>query len=234
MEVARTLARTSERIPPIRQMRASAFAHSARRYLRNPLVIYAALALAGTALIIAAVAPLASTVVQRWSQRDVELRSRLVFTSIRDQVAAGLASASSSALVPFFERIAEDERLLALGFCSEAGRLENATKRMPSSIRCSSVARTKTDTFATVFDSGHRLLVSAFPLTAGAGSRPPDHSARPALRRRTSFEGSLLRGGCPCRCDHRHWPPGNRHRSGGTARLVATGTFGDHGCSARH
>ena len=134
----------------------------------GPVAVYAALALVGTAIIIAAVAPLASTVVQRWSQRDVELRSRLVFTSIRDQVAAGLASASGSTLVPFFDRIAEDERLLALGFCSEAGLLENATKRMPSNIRCNSVARTKTDTFATVFDGGHRLLVSAFPLSTGA------------------------------------------------------------------
>jgi trehalose-6-phosphate synthase len=140
----------------------------AMRYLRSPLMIYVALALTGAGLIVAAIVPLASTVVQRWSQRDVELRSRLVFTSIRDQVAAGLASASGSTLVPFFERIAEDERLLALGFCSEIGQLENATKRMPKSIRCESIALTKVDTFATIFDSGHRLLVSAFPLTAGA------------------------------------------------------------------
>ena len=54
------------------------------RYVRNPIIIYAALALTGTALIIAAVAPLASTVVQRWSQRDVELRSRLILNSTRD------------------------------------------------------------------------------------------------------------------------------------------------------
>lgn len=167
MEVPGPRAPISERILQIPQMHTSAFASSAKRYLRNPIVIYAALALAGTALIIAAMAPLASTVVERWSQHDVELRSRLVFTSIRDQVAAGLASASTGTLLPFFERIAADERLLALGFCDEAGQLANATKRMPGSIRCSSVARTKIDTFATVFDGGHRLLVSAFPMTAG-------------------------------------------------------------------
>jgi trehalose 6-phosphate synthase len=146
----------------------TAAVRSGLRQLRNPIFVYASLALAGTALIVAAVLPLTSTVVQRWSQRDVELRSRLIFNSIRDQVYAGLATASGGALVPLFERIAGDERVLALGFCSEAGELEYATKRMPRTINCGSVARTKTDTFATVFDASHRLLASAFPITTGA------------------------------------------------------------------
>src|SRR5262245_50879435 len=94
--------------------------------LRSPLLIYAALALAGTALIVMTVAPLASRMVQRWSQRDVELRSRLVFNSIRDQVAAGLATTAAGAnLVPLFELLAEDERLMAMGYCREDGLLEH-------------------------------------------------------------------------------------------------------------
>jgi trehalose 6-phosphate synthase len=139
-----------------------------QRYVRNPVAFYAALALAGTALIILAIVPLTATVVERWSQRDVELRSRLVFNSIRDQIASGLATSARVNLVPFFERLAEDERLLALGFCSENGRLEYATQRMPASITCSAVARTKVDTFMTAFDGGHRLLVGAFPLATGS------------------------------------------------------------------
>ena len=137
------------------------------RDLRNPILLYLGLAFAGTALIIAALAPMASTVVERWSQRDVELRSRLIFNSIRDQVAAGLA-ASGATLVPLFELIAEDERVLALGFCSEAGDLVHATRRMPRAIRCGNVVRTKTDSFTTLSDEGHRLLLGAFPITAGS------------------------------------------------------------------
>ena len=137
------------------------------RHLRNPLVLYAALALAGCALIILAIAPLASTVVQRWSQRDVELRSRLVFNSIRDQVALGLTGAVGANLLPFFERLAEDERLLALAFCAEGGRLEHATRLMPKGFACPSIARTKSDTFTTIWDGGSRLLAGAFPITAG-------------------------------------------------------------------
>jgi trehalose 6-phosphate synthase len=109
-----------------------------------------------------------SAVVQRWSQRDVELRSRLVFNSIKDQVAAGLATAAGANLVPFFERLAEDERLLALGYCGESGRLEHATGRMPKAVTCAGLARAKSGTFATVDDGGRRLLVGTFPLATGS------------------------------------------------------------------
>src|SRR5262245_11041063 len=78
---------------------------SGLRRARNPIFIYVSLALAGMALIVAAVAPLASTIVERWSQRDVELRSRLIFNSIRDQVSGHLGTTSGTALVTLFERI---------------------------------------------------------------------------------------------------------------------------------
>jgi trehalose 6-phosphate synthase len=139
-----------------------------RRQARNPLVVYAALAAAGIALIVLAIAPLASTVVQRWSERDVELRSRLIFNSIRDQVGAGLATAAGANLVPFFERLAEDERLLALGYCEASGRLTHATRRMPKSVTCANFVLAKGDSFAAIYDGGHRLLAGAFPLAAGS------------------------------------------------------------------
>jgi trehalose 6-phosphate synthase len=137
------------------------------KHLRNPLVTYSALALAGCALIVLAIAPLTSTVVERWSRHDVELRSRLVFNSIRDQVALGLTSAAGASLLPFFERLTQDERMLGLAFCAEGGRLEHVTRQVPASFTCSSIARTKSDTFTTLREGGHRVLASAFPLTAG-------------------------------------------------------------------
>ena len=140
---------------------------TATRKLRNPLAIYASLAVVGTALVILAIAPMTSAVVQRWSQRDVELRSRLVFNSIRDQVTAGLATAAGANLVPFFERLTEDERLLAVGYCGEGGRLEHATQHLPKSVTCLGPARAK-GTFTTVYVAGQRLLIGTFPLTVGS------------------------------------------------------------------
>jgi trehalose 6-phosphate synthase len=135
--------------------------------LRNPLVRFGALALAATGIIIVALSPLASIIVEGWSQRDIELRARLVFRSIRDQVTIGIAAKPGFDLVPFFERLAEDERILALGFCTEQGELRNATKLLPKSVTCASVKRDKTDTFTTIGAAGRRVHISAFPITAG-------------------------------------------------------------------
>jgi trehalose 6-phosphate synthase len=157
-----------QRSVPIPLMEISRAVRSATRNLRSPLAVYAVLAVAGAALVILAIAPVTSAVVQRWSERDVQLRSRLVFNSIRDQVAAGLVSAADVSLVPFLERLTEDERLLALGYCAEGGLLEHATKHMPKSVTCLRPALTKGGTFATLYVSGQRLLVGTFPLTVGS------------------------------------------------------------------
>jgi trehalose 6-phosphate synthase len=138
------------------------------RALRHPLAKYAALGVGALVLIIVAVAPLVTVTVEGWSRRDIELRSRLVFRSIRDQVAIGIAATPGVDLIPFFERLAEDERLLALGFCAETGELKHATRLMPKSLTCTSVSRTRTDTFMTISEGDQRFHVSAFPLTVGA------------------------------------------------------------------
>ena len=140
------------------------------RYLRHPLALYAALAVGGAALLVVTVAPMAAGVVERWSRRDLEIRSSLVFNSVRDRIAEGLAATTGGNLVPFFERLAGDERFLALGFCGEDGRLQYATKQMPRSVRCESVARAKAHTSAAIRAGAQRLLVAAFPMNTGSAA----------------------------------------------------------------
>src|SRR5262245_6755695 len=138
------------------------------RWFRHPLALYVVLATVGVAVLILTVAPMAGGVVERWSRRDVETRSRLIFNSIRDRVTEALNATSSGNLVPFFERLAGDERLLALGFCSDGGRLQFATRHMPKGVRCETVARAKTQTSATIRDGTQRLLAAAFPINPGS------------------------------------------------------------------
>ncbi|HET7851170.1 MAG TPA: trehalose-6-phosphate synthase, partial [Methyloceanibacter sp.] len=104
--------------------------------LRHPLIKYAATGVAAILLIIIAVTPLMTAIVEGWSRRDVELRSRLVFRSIEDRVANAISVAGSSELTRYFEHLAEDEKLVALGFCDESGKLTNATKLLPKSLKC--------------------------------------------------------------------------------------------------
>lgn len=140
------------------------------RVWHNALTRYAALALAAALIMIAALAPLTSVMVEGWSQRDIELRARLVFRSIRDQVAVGIAVKPDFDLVPFFERLAEDERIQSLGFCTANGQLRYATKLLPKAVTCQSVKRDKSDAFVTVADAGKRIHVSSFPITAGSST----------------------------------------------------------------
>src|SRR5262245_64141981 len=106
--------------------------------LSHPLVKYAATGVAAILLIftpIITVTPLMTTIVEGWSRRDVELRSRLVFRSIEDRVTNAISVAGSSELTSYFEHLAEDEKLIALGFCDESGKLTNATKLLPKTLK---------------------------------------------------------------------------------------------------
>ncbi|WP_202801949.1 alpha,alpha-trehalose-phosphate synthase (UDP-forming) [Rhodovulum sp. PH10] len=141
-----------------------------RQLVQSPMARYVGLGIAAAVIMVIALAPLGSAMVESWSRRDVELRSRLIFRSIRDQVSAGLAATPGFDLRPFFERLTEDERILALGFCTESGELRYATKQMPASVTCNSLSRTKSDTFSRVVDHGRDIYVSVFPITSGTVS----------------------------------------------------------------
>ena len=141
------------------------------RLPKNPYLRYAALGLGVALILVAALTPIASLVVEEWARQDVESRGRLVFRSIRDPVVAGLDSAPAQSLGPYLERITEDERLQALGFCDSSGALRIATRAMPAAAGdCRALPLLKTDSAAVVADGGKRMHVSIFPISAGAQS----------------------------------------------------------------
>ena len=135
--------------------------------LRHPLIKYAATGVAAILLIIVTVTPLMTAIVEGWSRRDVELRSRLVFRSIEDRVANAISVAGSAELTRYFEHLAEDEKLVALGFCDESGKLTNATKLLPKSLKCEELPQGTVESFSTLRTDSGRYLVSVFPITAG-------------------------------------------------------------------
>jgi trehalose 6-phosphate synthase len=112
----------------------------------------------------AAVMPAVSVLVRDWSRNDVELRSKLIFNSISDQVALYLANGNEAGLLTFFERLTDDKKLLALGFCDSNGQLIAATKLMPASMTCEKLARSETPSFSTITIGGHNIFVASFPL----------------------------------------------------------------------
>ena len=126
---------------------------------------FGGIALLVAAIVILAVLPFATSFVEQWTRRDVELRSRLVFNSARDQVAGLLARNETDQLAGLFERIASDERVLAIGYC-DGEALLSPTRNMPSTFACEKAARADTESFSVIGNEGRNILVSSFPLVA--------------------------------------------------------------------
>lgn len=127
-------------------------------------------ALAGLGVLVAltlSVAPLSQSLIQQWSRRDVESRSRLVYTSIQGPVMRALSDGDQARLANILQGVAEDDRILAAGLCDASGILRDATKMMPQTFSCDKVARSEGESFSAIINEGRRVLVGAFPIGVG-------------------------------------------------------------------
>lgn len=122
------------------------------------------------ALIVAfGISPFTGGVVQQWSRSDVEARSRLVFNAIQPFLDRDVEDQSWDRLSDLFGRVAQDKKILAVGFCSHAGALVAPTPEMPPSFGCDKIARSENESFADIAVGGRRILVAAFPVNGSKG-----------------------------------------------------------------
>jgi trehalose 6-phosphate synthase len=82
------------------------------------------------------VAPLATRLTDSWFRRDVELRSNLVFNSLRLSLESLLAINAGNAINELFDQVALDERVLAVGVCDSEGRVLFRSKLLPDDFSC--------------------------------------------------------------------------------------------------
>ena len=129
----------------------------------------AALALVAAAAI-AAISPFASTLVEQWSRQDIELRSALVFNPYRMSWRAFSPSDRAQQIVDLFDRLAVDDRLIAVGFCDREGRLLYEGKGFSRTLTCAQFGRTDTTTFSSFGTDGRDMMVGTFPIGMGASS----------------------------------------------------------------
>lgn len=104
---------------------------SLRLQLRFLLPLTATLVLAATLAV-----PLLDQVTLRWFSRDLNSRGLLVANTLSDSVAEALVARRASRLQPLLERVAQDERLFAIGLCSPGGDLMQRTERFPPELTC--------------------------------------------------------------------------------------------------
>lgn len=142
-----------------------------KQFTRGAIVL--AMAVAALVGLFAALVPLSNSLIEQWARRDVELRSELVFNSIRDRVEREIAGQTQE-LIPFFQRLTTDERIMALGLCDAEGRITVATPRMPRDLDCrippSAGAPESAARFTRVRIAGERVLIGVFPIAAAGQS----------------------------------------------------------------
>ncbi len=98
------------------------------------------LVLAGIAY---AVTPLVDRLTLSWFVHDLNSRSSLIANTIQEPLVELLTAGKRIKILEYFNRITQDERLFAVGYCATPESKALATRSLPAEIRCSELSRWK-------------------------------------------------------------------------------------------
>src|SRR4051794_4202130 len=127
-----------------------------------PLVII----LAGTAYL---ALPLMDKLTLRWFARDLDMRGTLIANAMADSVTDALQDGRARRLQTLFDRALEDERLVALGWCSEAGEVGQRTKQFPPDLTCAEAKQLAAGKDPALKLESGPVHISVHPITIEAG-----------------------------------------------------------------
>ncbi|MFL5488402.1 MAG: trehalose-6-phosphate synthase [Gemmatimonadaceae bacterium] len=124
-------------------------------------------------LVLAALAysvmPLVDRLTFRWFGNDLRLRSVLVANTIDEPLRALIDANDAPAMRRFFTRIAQDERIFALGFCPISKSTPITTQTFPRRIKCAELDKFSAPADQILNEASGPLLVSIMPV-ASAGT----------------------------------------------------------------
>jgi len=115
------------------------------------------------------VAPLVDDLTLKWFMRDLDIRSKLVASAAQESLVELLTDKARDKVrlqrvQAFFNRLLQDERLFALGFCDTKGVLVYKTGALPPEVPCRAPGTTDDGTGAVLKLSGGPLYVAASPI----------------------------------------------------------------------
>jgi trehalose 6-phosphate synthase len=127
-------------------------------------VVPLALALAAIAY---AVVPVVDRLTFQWFVRDLDMRGAVIVQTAQDPLVELLQSGRGARerVLRYFDRMAEGQRIFALGFCDPKGKLMYATRVFPEAVRCAGGERRAPRNFVLELADG-ALHVSANPIVA--------------------------------------------------------------------
>ena len=123
-----------------------------------------ALALAGLAY---AVIPLVDTLTLKWFVRDIEIRVQLIAGTVEGPLSELITSQAKAKLQAYLQRIIQDERLFAIGFCDLNQQLMYKTPTYPESVSCEQAAEVRSRPTAVVRLAQGAVHVAAVGLESG-------------------------------------------------------------------
>src|SRR6478672_2105928 len=125
------------------------------------------------ALVLAALAyaviPLVDSLTLKWFVKDLEIRAELVGRMVEGPLGDLLVSESKTKLLAYFNRIIQDERLFAIGFCDRNNRLQYKTFTYPDAITCEGTTTVLTGQTALVQLPRGAVHVSAVGIEGNSG-----------------------------------------------------------------
>jgi trehalose-6-phosphate synthase len=113
--------------------------------------------------------PYIDRVLDGWFRSDVQMRARLVMTSMDEPLGELLRAGDSERAQAYLTRVASDERLLGVIVCQPSGRRLLQTAQVPAAVGCAAVGGPG-GTPAVVHTSSGAVAISGFALDAGAGN----------------------------------------------------------------
>ncbi len=88
------------------------------------------------ALLAYAVLPLVDKLTLHWSVRDMDIRSKLVTSTLQEPLGELLGQGNKRKIQSLLARAMQDERLFALGYCDIQGKLLFKTRAFPDGLGC--------------------------------------------------------------------------------------------------
>lgn len=82
------------------------------------------------------IVPLVDTLTLKWFVRDIDIRTKLIGNTLQDSLVSLLEAKDGVKIQRLFDRVIQDERLYALGFCSSEKKVIYKTQTFSSDIHC--------------------------------------------------------------------------------------------------
>ena len=123
-------------------------------------------------LVLAAIAygvlPLVDKLMLRWFERDIDIRSTLVTNSVQEPLVELVRAGSKNKTIAYFNRITQDERLYAIGYCDASQSPLIATRTFPRDLPCKDLAELAGGETRLLSSKKGPLHVSVRPLVVDA------------------------------------------------------------------